>query len=192
MPIAVSLQRLLQRIEMEDQRIRLDHLDGTAAVIDGVAVVECTAPRLAKSRMSARDREHGRSRQSRPARCRSAVNPAPWRATGLRPAARLRLMARAASVPPVIEEISSGTRRRSPRSSTPGSIPARSSPAAPRAPADSIEAIGQTGEPDVFLQVDADMVRFAAVVSHGGLRHTCCVMRDVWTEIAREPYVTSR
>ena len=80
-------------------------------------------------------------------------------------------MARAASVPPVIEEISSGTCRRLPSSVDAGVDRGQielgqrlvHQPVA-------LEAVGQAGKLDIFFQVDADVIGLAAIVSHGGLR----------------------
>ena len=57
-PVPIRLQRLLQWVEVQDQRIGLDHLDCTPAVIDRVAVVELDGAQVGEEQDIRRDVPH--------------------------------------------------------------------------------------------------------------------------------------
>ncbi len=50
--VALGLQRLLQRIQVQHQRIRAEQIDESAAIVGAVTLFSCTAPRLASSTTS--------------------------------------------------------------------------------------------------------------------------------------------
>ena len=108
--IALGLHRFLQHIEMQDQRIGADHLDGAPAMIDGIAVVELHRAEIAEQQNVRRDIAHlETNRRPMALRWQPAGSRRPWRCPdSCAAAARLRLTLRARSKPPVIEEIKIG------------------------------------------------------------------------------------
>ena len=127
-PIAIRLQCLLQWIHVQDQRIGANHIDRPPAVIHAVAPVELHCAEVGKQQDVRGHVAHpegvGRFGCSRPARC----EPSPMATPRIcAPSAKLRLMATAAVVPPVIDEIKSGSLKDFPNNSTPVLTARRSS-----------------------------------------------------------------
>ena len=64
--VALGLQRLLHGVEVENERVRLDHRDGAAAFVHAVAMVQLHRPDVRQQQDIRRDGAHAeRVRQSR-------------------------------------------------------------------------------------------------------------------------------
>ena len=126
--VAFGLQRLLQRVEVQHERVGAQQLDEPAAIVCAVTLVELHGAEIGEQQHLRRERaDVERFERFRRLEQRLAPTPDPSPSRALAATVARMLLIRAPSgVPPVMHEISNGAARRRPKSRVDVSTSAKS------------------------------------------------------------------